>query len=97
MTLPTRDDGGIDWEKIIFDSQGVEGLGFYVVGPSQFGSRLIGAVEFNKLIAAHTRERCAKCAEGVTYPYPTKESEDYRRGYHDGASDVVDIIRKMED
>ena len=82
MTLPTRSDGGIDWDKVYPDWDHT--------------SRFI-TINLAKEAVAHTRERCAKCAEGVTYPYPTKESEDYRRGYHDGASDVVDIIRKMED
>ena len=83
--LPTRDDGGIDWGKI-------DGWRF-----SPAGIFAKSFLDFGQLVAAYTRERCAKCGEGVTYPYPTKESEDYRRGYHDGASDVVDIIRKMED
>ena len=94
MTLPTRDDGGIDWDRIIFPTEKDISYGWIISGHK---IHRVSAFEFNQTAIAHTRERCAKCGEGVTYPYPTKELEDYRRGYHDGASDVVDAIRKMED
>ena len=82
MTLPTRQDGGIDYNFL------AEKMGY------SNGDEVLA---FMRLAAAHTRERCAKICFSVTYPYPTKESEDYRRGYHDGCSDAEAEICKMED
>ena len=56
MTLPTRDDGGIDWDKLKID--GMSGHPFVV------GSSTWGIVEFALETAAHTRERCAKWHDG---------------------------------
>ena len=52
MILPTRPDGGIDWEKIKLDR--TIGHPFVSGGPSW------GTIEFAIKTAAHTRERCAK-------------------------------------
>ena len=52
--LPTRPDGGIDWEKI--------NLGRTNSHPYVSGGKSWGIVEFAREAAAHTRERCAKLA-----------------------------------
>ena len=60
MTLPTRDDGGIDWDKY---NDGLI-LSGYTYQTSQ------GMITRSKQIAAHTRERCAKIAEAPDGPDP---------------------------
>ena len=83
MTLSTREDGGIDWEKI--------NLGRTNSHPYVSGDKSWGIVEFAREAAAHTRERCAKwhdeqandCAMSIDAEMLHRES--------------AAAIRKMED
>ena len=56
MTLPPRDDGGIDWRKITYCR---DGSVQFPIDQGQ-GTAIRTAIELAKLAAAHTRERCAK-------------------------------------
>lgn len=60
-TLPTHDDGGIDWDNIIETSAGVA----WHVRRGEMVN--MPAVKFSKLVAEHTRERCAKVADASPY------------------------------
>ena len=89
MTLPTRPDGGIDWVQFSFYEAYHDGISTVMSGVKW----KIGHVweknyqaeheELWRLIAAHTRERCAKIAEAPDGPDP------------DG--NIAAAIRKMED
>ena len=59
MTLPTRDDGGIDWSKTYEQIWNFKGDLAYESRESLM-----------KLAAAHARERCAKIAEAPDGPDP---------------------------
>ena len=54
--LPTRDDGGIDWEAIYED--GSENPGVYTDDGDVYDM-----MTFARLVEQHTIERCAKVAE----------------------------------
>ena len=60
MTLPTRPDGGIDWEKIIFPDAAYMTYG-WVHKNNEI--KRVSMYDFNRLVAAHTRERCIKLIE----------------------------------
>ena len=66
MTLPTRPDGGIDWEKL-GEVDASADLSINVVAVTLIGVRLA------KETAAHTRERCAmkaleqRCERGIPW------------------------------
>ena len=82
MTLPTRPDGGVDWEKI-------------TLGPEQEisadGVRL-GVHRLGRLIAAHTRERCARWHEAQSFTAKT-----YNSGEMNFHKQSAAAIRGMED
>lgn len=53
--LPTRQDGGIDWNEILLDSQG-----YYLFTNAGMNW---GIKELARFAAAHERERCAQLAK----------------------------------
>ena len=57
MTLPLRADGGIDWDRIIFPTKERFSYGWII--PDNRIHR-VSVFEFNQMLQAHTRERCAK-------------------------------------
>ena len=57
MTLPTRPDGGIDWEKIIFPDAAYMTYG-WVHKNNEI--KRVSMYDFNRLVAAHERERSAR-------------------------------------
>ena len=61
MTLPTRPDGGIDWDRIIFPTEKDISYGWIIGGHK---IHRVSVFEFNQMAIAHTRERCAKWHDG---------------------------------
>ena len=59
-TLPTRDDGGIDWNRILFND-----AGFFFWGDGAGGSVEADPFEFGRLVERHTIERCERVVEGL--------------------------------
>ena len=70
MTLPTRQDGGIDWDRIIFPTEKDISYGWIIGGHK---IHRVSAFEFNQMAIAHTRERCAmkaleqRCERGIPW------------------------------
>lgn len=58
MTIPTRADGGIRWHDIFFDD--VRLVFWWLTRDG--GKMVVPQRDFGPLVAAHTRERCAKIA-----------------------------------
>ena len=74
MTLPTRPDGGIDWDKVSFP---VNAEVLVEENKLWLPSRLF------KEIAAHERERCARLAEAPDGPDPEGNIAAAIRGMED--------------
>ena len=68
MTLPTRPDGRIDWERVRMN-----GTQIYLVGRSPLKGQWMNLIAFSGLVATHTRERCAmkaleqRCERGIPW------------------------------
>ena len=89
MTLPTRPDGGIDWDKLKID--GMSGHPFVV------GSSTWGIVEFALETAAHTRERCAKLLLEKEASLPKIDRDQFTEREAWIYIQAAAAIRKMED